>query len=72
MGHWCIESLAPKWDSDLEVFIWLELPGGLVRDIRESRWYIMDKEGRYRFWRSGWYVGKIPRENKEDRQGVEE
>jgi hypothetical protein len=62
-----IRKPVPEWDCDLKLFIWLEIADG-----EQFEWYIMDKEGHYRFWRSGWYVGKIPRENKENEQRVEE
>ncbi len=57
---------APKWDNDLELFVWQELDVG-----SGMRSYYMDQKGHYRFWRSGSYVGKVPRVKGEDEEAVE-
>lgn len=45
-----IVEVEPFWDSDIKMFIWVEV----------DKTYQMDIDGHYRFWHNGDYIGKIP------------
>lgn len=46
----------PKWDGDLQLFIWYEW------DMGYHHYFFMDREGHYRKWFDGYYLGKIPKQ----------
>lgn len=51
------EVQGPQWDPELRLYIWSE------SDWREANpeCFVMDSEGHYRRWRTGRYVGKLPK-----------